>query len=108
MEANGENQSPEHQTELELLQLSRKFFKLFAILFCGYALGWMGFSTAWLLLGVFVWTLRRKHLKEQSEKLNLVRKIAADEKMAITCAIKDLPSWVYFPVPHIFLSDLKA
>jgi Ca2+-dependent lipid-binding protein len=86
-----------NESEMESYRLSKRFFKLFLILFCGYALGYMGFSLSWLLIGVFVWTLRYKYFKEQSDKVNLQRSIASNEKLAITCAMKDLPSWVYFP-----------
>ena len=100
MEESVQNKKTGYESELELLQLSREFFKLFAIVLCGYALGWMGFSFAWLLLGAFVWTLRQKYFKDQNDKLKLIRSIGADEKAAITCSIKDLPSWVYFPVSN--------
>jgi hypothetical protein len=87
-----------NESEMELYRLSKRFFKLILILFCGYALGYLGFSLLWLLIGVFVWTLRNKYSKELSDKVNLQRFIASNEKLAITCAMKDLPSWVYFPV----------
>ena len=85
-------------SELQLLQLSKKFFQMFGIVSCGYVFGWSGLSIAWPLIGCFVYTLRYKYLTKQTEKVNLQRNIAQNEKLAITCAVKDLPSWVYFPV----------
>ncbi|CAG2175913.1 unnamed protein product, partial [Oppiella nova] len=43
------------------------------------------------------WVLRYKYFIQQTEKVNLLRSIASNEKLAITSAIKDLPSWVHFP-----------
>ena len=103
-----------NESELELLQLSKKFFKMFGIVFSGYVIGWSGLSIAWPLIGCFVYTLRYKYLAKQQKKVELQRNIAFNEKLAITCAVKDLPSWVYFPVYllsfikcYLFLNELK-
>lgn len=98
METNAQTMNTTNERQLELYGLSKKFFNLFLILLSGYALGWMGFSISWILIFVFIWTLRYKYFKENSDKVNLQRSIASNEKLAITCAMQDLPSWVYFPV----------
>ncbi|CAG2163939.1 unnamed protein product [Oppiella nova] len=97
METNGRSESTESESELQLISLSIKSFKVFAIIFCGYVLGYFGLSIAWILIAVFVWVLRYKYFIQQTEKVNLLRSIASNEKLAITSAIKDLPSWVHFP-----------
>ncbi|XP_054162400.1 extended synaptotagmin-2-like [Oppia nitens] len=93
------NNSNENYNEsaLQLYNLSQQFLKLFTKLCFIYILGYMGFSIAWILIGVFIWTLRHKYFAQIYQRISFFRQLATNEEPTITGAIKDLPSWVYFP-----------
>ena len=88
--------------EIALYQLCRRYFTAFLIIFSGYILGWLGFSFSWILIALFIWIVRYKHYGEKHKKVNLQQLVSSDERWAISCAIKDLPSWVHFPVINYF------
>lgn len=73
-----------------------KFLYGFGLLFIAYIFGYFGLSFAWLLLGLITWLLRFKYLQEQDIQVNIQRAVGANEKLAITAALKHLPSWVGF------------
>ena len=65
-----------------------------------YALGYYGFSIAWLLTPLLLTVFRQQWKKERDFRLSAARQAAlTNEKAMIESRIKveDLPSWVFFP-----------
>lgn len=84
-------------SQLALQVLVKKFLFGFAVILCGYVLGWFGLSFAWILIGLFFWLLRHKNMLENRLNVRMHRALAQDEKETISNTLKSLPSWVYFP-----------
>ncbi|KAM7361921.1 extended synaptotagmin-like protein 2 isoform 4-T4 [Cochliomyia hominivorax] len=63
-----------------------------------YAVGYMGWSVAWLIAPVILSVARDRFRKTTEHKRNIAKASAmASEKEVILARIDELPAWVYFP-----------
>lgn len=80
----------------QLLDLVKRSLKSCSLLLIVWLIGQLGFSFAWILLGLLVVILRDHLNYDKQLRLRFKRQLAVDEKKLIE-SIKHLPSWVHFP-----------
>ncbi|XP_072364336.1 extended synaptotagmin-2-like isoform X4 [Scyliorhinus torazame] len=92
-------QAPPPMISLDIAGVVLQFAKTFVIIFPVYALGYLGLSFSWVLIGllVFFWWRRNRHNKRS----RLCRALAFLEQQE-SCQreniqFTDLPAWVHFP-----------
>lgn len=61
-----------------------------------YLAGYLGLSTIWVLVGLFIWMWWRRNRREKQSRLLAAFGLAEDEKQAISqgIALQQLPAWV--------------
>lgn len=80
-----------------VLSLVQQYFKMAAIVFVIWIVGYLGFSVSWLMLALVIYMWREKYAKIKDEQIEIAQHASRDEKSSILARVEDLPSWVFFP-----------
>ena len=83
---------------MQLIPLLTKFFKSMGGFLAVWSAGYFGFSTAWVMIGVFVYMANDEYKKVKDAKREYARDAAVNEKQAILARVEELPSWVRKPM----------
>ncbi|XP_043212345.1 extended synaptotagmin-2-like [Amphibalanus amphitrite] len=84
-------------TDSSALQLVGMFARRAAAIIGVYAVGYLGFSPAWLVGGVILSVMREKWRREKATSRELNRAMALSSEHLALAKLQDLPSWVHFP-----------
>lgn len=79
---------------MQLLQLLTKFFKNMGVLMSVWTAGYFQCSTAWVMIGLFVYLANEEYKKVKDSKRSFARDAAVNERQAILARVEELPSWV--------------
>ena len=79
---------------MQLLTLLTKFFKKMGILMSVWACGYFNCSTAWVMIGLFMYLANEEYKKVKDSKRSFAREAAVNERQAILARVEELPSWV--------------
>ncbi|KAL4635296.1 extended synaptotagmin-2-like, partial [Arapaima gigas] len=76
-----------------------RFARTFALIFPVYAIGWMGFSFSWILIGAAALFWWRKTRREKTSRLSRALAFLEHEETPARQRLvtAELPSWVHFP-----------
>lgn len=91
---NSESQTPRVQQGIQLLPLLIKYFKFCGVLVAIWLLGYFGFSTAWIMIGLFMYMSNEEYKKVKEAKKGFTRQAVLNEKSAILARVEELPAWV--------------
>lgn len=94
-------------TGVQLLPLLKKFFKCSAASVVIWFAGYFRFSTAWILIALFVYLLNNEYQKQRQATRDFLKGAGKDEKLAILAGMDQLPSWVlviYFYISATILN----
>ena len=81
-------------TDSTAVQLLGMFARRAAAIIGVYAVGYLGFSPAWLVGGVILSVMREKWSREKATKRQLNRTMALSSEQLALAKLQDLPSWV--------------
>ena len=82
------------QMGVQLLPLLVRYFKYVGALLAVWILGYFGFSTAWVMIGLFMYMSNEEYRKVKDSKKAFARHAALNEKEAILARVEELPAWV--------------
>ena len=82
------------QQGIQLLPLLIRYFKMTAALIGVWMFGYFGFSTAWVMIGLFAYMSNQEYKKVKEAQKGFTRQAVLDEKSAILARCEELPAWV--------------
>ena len=89
-----DNTSTESRTELRLLPLLMKFFKLSGIGLAVWLVGYTKFSFLWIVIALFLYVSNLEYKKLKANRRLYTQQATRNEQEAISARLSDLPSWV--------------
>ncbi|XP_058153603.1 extended synaptotagmin-2 isoform X1 [Dasypus novemcinctus] len=93
------SEPPASMLSVDVAGLLSQFARSFVLLFPVYALGYLGLSFSWILLGLGLLFWCRRNKGHKTSRLYRALAFLEDEERAVRLGIcsSDLPAWVHFP-----------
>ncbi|XP_037691645.1 extended synaptotagmin-2 isoform X2 [Choloepus didactylus] len=93
------SEPPTSMLSVDVPGLLSQFARSFVLLFPVYALGYLGLSFSWILLGLGLLFWCRRNKGHKTSRLYRALAFLEDEERAVRLGIcsSDLPAWVHFP-----------
>ncbi|KAM9671585.1 extended synaptotagmin-2 isoform 3-T3 [Trichechus inunguis] len=90
---------PASMLSVDVPELLSQFARSFVLLFPVYALGYLGLSFSWILLGLGLLFWCRRNKGHKTSRLSRALAFLEDEEQAVRLSVcsSDLPAWVHFP-----------
>ena len=83
-----------HPQGVQLLPLLKTYFKTAGLLLLVWLVGYFGFSSSWLIIGLFFHVASEEYKKIKHAKRAYAQHAMHNEKQAILARVDELPSWV--------------
>lgn len=74
-----------------------RFFRLSAVVFLAWLIGYFNFSYSWVLVCIFLYLLRERNSSARKTKAEVIKALGINERDAILARLDEVPAWVYFP-----------
>ncbi|RNA28150.1 extended synaptotagmin-2-like isoform X1, partial [Brachionus plicatilis] len=74
-----------------------RFFRISAVVFLAWLIGYFNFSYSWVLLCVFLYLLRERNSSARQTKAEVIKALGINERDAVLARLDEVPAWVYFP-----------
>lgn len=74
-----------------------RFFRISAVVFVAWLIGYFNFSYSWIMLCVFLYLLRERNSSARQTKAKVIKALGINERDAVLARLDQVPAWVYFP-----------